>query len=426
MPTFTQIKEVTFQVVAVFFAIAITYVFVSDDGINKPVVVLSPELKAGNSSLCIPAKSYDFRAIKLLFCTRDVQVMYSTSGSDLDAGDFDKYAVDPVKMKVLSSEASSTSSFYKAVDSFARIWHFTDGKYTKKNGTEERSYQTKTVHMSPFVSVCFQSCTECYPVTSTLVFNSFFTVVFVACLGLALVLRILAHRCWRILSTSVMSVALPCIIIFLIASRKASATWAGIWALGGWGILVQYGKPYVWNFVHSPVGQAVLVIYIAAIIAANYFLPTPRYDQKSAVAWLGRIVCAAVVLVISPLVLIPSHELQHGIPESCQVTPNIILALSILLLCIVFDSFSLGAVLPDDPQPNDVYGPHPHNNQNRTSAVSFQQPHPANHRPDRAQSPQPQSRDSFLSPQPTSHQPFSDPQVFKMYELYKQNPENWT
>jgi hypothetical protein len=43
-------------------------------------------------------------------------------------------------------------------------------------------------------------------VTSTLVFNPFFASVFLICLLVSLVLRILAHRCWRILCTSIISV----------------------------------------------------------------------------------------------------------------------------------------------------------------------------------------------------------------------------
>jgi hypothetical protein len=406
MPNFSQIKESTFHVVAIFFAIAVAYVCVSDDGLNVSTVVLSPELKTNSSSLCIRAKNYDFRLIKLLFCTRDVEVK-----SEVDRN----MNRDRVRIKI----QNSSTPFFTEVDSFARIWHFTN--------REEGQMHTRTVHMSPFASVCFQPCVgECteFPVTSKLVFNKFFTGVFIACLGVALILRILAHRCWRFLSTSVMSVALPCVIIFLIASRRASATWAGIWALGGGGFIVQYGKPYVWDFIRSPVGQAVLVVYIAAIIAANYFLPTPQYNQKSAVAWLGRIVCAAVVLVVSPLVLIPAHQLQEGVPSSYQVPPNIILALSVLLLCIIFDSFSLG-VQSDEHQLNHGTNPPP---QQATSALSHLNninPNVATNKHHRACSPQPQSRDSFASPEPTSHLPFHDPEVNRLYELYKQRPEEW-
>jgi hypothetical protein len=403
MPNFSQIKESTFQVVALFFAIAIAYVWLSEDGLNVSTDVFSPEFKADNSSLCIRTKSYDFRLSKLLFCTRDVEVKSKLLDRNVNQ--------DRLKIKI----QNSSKPFFDQVDSFARIWHFT-------NRDEEQGH-SKTVHMSPFVSVCFQPCVgECteFPVTSKLVVNKFFTGIFVTSLGVALILRILAHRCWRFLSTSVMSVALPCVIIFFIASRKSSATWAGIWALGGGGFIVQYGKAYVWDFIRLPIGQAVLVVYIAAIIAAHYFLPTPQYNQKSAVAWLGRIVCAAVVLVVSPLVLIPAHQLQEGVPSSYQVTPNIILALSILLLCIVFDSFSLG-VHPDEHQANHGSVPPL---QQPASALS----HPAGNinKHDRARSPQPQQRDSFASPEPTSHLPFHDPEVNRMYELYKRRPAEWT
>jgi hypothetical protein len=290
-------------------------------------------MKEGNKSLCIHAKNYDFRSIKLLFCTRDVQVKANSNDADASSPDIKLRAVDPVKLKVsdpANPSKSSYVSFYEAVDSFARVWHFTDEKTAES--------QSKTLHMSPFVSVCFQPCTtECFTVTSTLVFNRWFIFIFAACLGIALVLCILAHRCWRLLSTSVVTVALPCIVIFLIAKNRAGSTLAGITAFGGWGLMYQYGKPYVVEFVKSPHGQAVLVVYIALIVAANYFLPVPRYDQKSAVAWLGRIVCAAVVLVVSPLGQIPVHHLQDGVPSSHLVTPNVSMEL-IVIVTISFES----------------------------------------------------------------------------------------
>jgi hypothetical protein len=137
----------------------------------------------------------------------------------------------------------------------------------------------------------------------------------------------------------------------------------------------------------------VLVVYIAAIIAANHFLPKPKYSQKSAVAWLGRVVCAAVVLVVSPQSSVPKHELQNGIPESSQIPSGMILALVLLLLCKVFDSFSFGADIPsDEAQLEDGDSPAPA----RSSAIKSDQPHTA--KIDRARSPQPQLRESFASP----------------------------
>jgi hypothetical protein len=298
MPKFAQVKDLIFQLVAIFFAIAIAFVYVSDDGLNKKSIVLSPQLKANSPDLCITAKKYDVSAIKLLFCTRDVQVSYSTPSGDVNPNDFNEHALKPVKINLIVDDDGDgpqyrNKSFFMVVDSPGRLWHLSNLK--------QDNYQSKTVHLSPFVSVCLQPCKDsCSQVTSTLVVSTFFTSVFVACLGAALILRILAHRYWFCLSTAVTGVALPCIVIFFLVSRKASATWAAAWAIGGGGLIWQYGKAYVWEFVKSSYGQAFLVVYLAAIVAANYFLPTPKYSQKSAVAWLGRIISAAVVLVVSP------------------------------------------------------------------------------------------------------------------------------
>lgn len=426
MPSVSQIKDGIFQVVAIFFAIAIAYVCVSDDGLNQKSVVLSPQFKANNTALCIPAKRFNVSAIKLLFCTRDVEVVFSTYAHVIDPKDFENKATDPVKiLKNLDDqdgEGEQKVKFFKAADSFARMWHFTDRTWSvNQNNQTTKMYQSKTVHLSPFISVCFLPCSgPCADVTSTLVFNSFFTCVFFACLFFALILRTVAHRYWMLLSTTVITVALPCIVIFFIANRKASATWAGILAFGGWGFIFHKGKTYVWDFVKTPVGQAVIVVYIAAIIAANHFLPKPRYSQKSAVAWLGRIVCAAIVLVVSPQHSIPNHELQTGIPESSQIPSGVVLALTLLFLCIVFDSFSFGAdVLPDDAEDDGAQPPLA-----RTSAIKSEQPHASKH--DRARSPQLQGRDSFASPPPSSSdQPFRDPQMNKMFKMYLAEPEAW-
>jgi hypothetical protein len=426
MLSVSQLKDGIFQVAAIFFAIAIAFLCVSDDGLNQKTVVLSPQFKANNSALCISAKRYNVSAIKLIFCTRDVEVVYSSNKPEIDPDEFKHKAIDPVKIQQNLNDhdgnGTKTVNFFKAADSFARTWHFTDRTFVVQRNQSKVTHQSKTVHLSPFISACFLPCEQCLDVTSTLVVNPFFTCVFFACLAFALILRILAHRYWMLLSTTVISVALPCILIFLIASRKASATLAGILAFGGWGFIFHQGKSYVWEFVKSSVGQAVLVVYIAAIIAANHFLPKPRYSQKSAVAWLGRIVCAAIVLVVSPQHSIPNLELQSGIPESSQVPPGIILALLLLLLCIMFDSFSFGVdALPDDAQQDGAIAQPA---LARTSAIKSEQPHASKN--DRARSPQPQGRDSsFTSPPPNSDMPFRDPNLNMMFEMYMQQPEEW-
>jgi hypothetical protein len=428
----SQIKEGVFQLVVIFLAIAVAYVCVSDDGLDKKTVVLSHQFEANDPALCISAKSYNISAIKLLFCTRDVEVTFSTTSMDINPQDFEVQALKPVKIKEdlddSEGEGKKVRSFFKAVDSFAGAWHFTDRTFSSNQKPDENqtrmTYRRKTVHLSPFVSVCFQPCeARCFDVTSKLVVNPFFTIVFFACLFFALILRVVAHRYWMLLSTTVITVALPCIVIFFFANKKASGTVAGIMAFGGWGLIVKSSKTYIWEFIKQPIGQAVLVVYIAAIIAANHFLPKPKYSQKSAVAWLGRVVCAAVVLVVSPQSSVPKHELQIGIPESSQIPSGMILALVLLLLCKVFDSFSFGADIPsDEAQLEDGDSPAPA----RSSAIKSDQPHTA--KIDRARSPQPQLRESFASP-PVGGAgdtlPFPDANLNMMFEKYMSNPEEW-
>jgi hypothetical protein len=429
----SQIKEGVFQLVVIFLAIAVAYVCVSDDGLDKKTVVLSHQFEANNSALCISAKSYNISAIKLLFCTRDVEVTYSTTLPDIPNGEFYEEALKPVKIKEDlnndEGEGKKVREFFKAVDCFPSTWcqwHFTDRTFSSNQNLNQTkiTYRSKTVHLSPFVSVCFQPCeTKCFDVTSKLVVNPFFTIVFFACLVFALILRVIAHRYWMLLSTTVISVALPCILIFFLANKKASGTVAGIMAFGGWGVIIKSSKNHIWNFIKQPIGMAVLVIYIAAIIAANHFLPKPQYSQKSAVAWLVRVVCAAVVLVVSPQSSVPKHELQNGIPESSQIPSGMILALVLLLLCKVFDSFSFGADIPSDEAQLEG-GDSPA--AARTSAIKSDQPHTA--KTDRARSPLPHFRESFASPPVAGAGdmlPFPDANLNMMFEKYMSSPEEW-
>jgi hypothetical protein len=204
MPSFAQIKDGIFQIVAIFCALLVAYVCVSNDGLNEPVM-----LKEGkNTSLCVAARGYDLSAIKLLFCTRDVTISYITDiGEHADTTTKFNEAIKAVKIN--RTKDGKVVSFFDEVDSFARSWHFTNRISEAASTTSAGKTVTlsKTVHMSPFASVCLQPCKDsCYPVNAPLVFNKFFASVFATCLGIALLLRVLAHRCWRFLSTSVMSV----------------------------------------------------------------------------------------------------------------------------------------------------------------------------------------------------------------------------
>ena len=204
MPSFAQIKDGIFQIVAIFCALLVAYVCISNDRLNEPVM-----LKEGkNTSLCVAARGYDLSAIKLLFCTRDLTISYITDiGEHADTTAKFNEAVKAVKI----TTDGRNVSFFDVVDSFARSWHFSDrtseAVSTTSAGKTVTTLRSKTVHLSPFASVCLQPCKDsCNPVDAPLVFNKFFASVFATCLGIALLLRILAHRCWRFLSTSVMSV----------------------------------------------------------------------------------------------------------------------------------------------------------------------------------------------------------------------------
>lgn len=210
MPSLTQIKDGVFQLVAIFCALLVAYVCVNDDGLNKPVSLSPcPCASANHSSLCISAKSYNMSAIKLLFCSRDVKFTYSTELAEVDNDAFNT-AWRSVRIKRIGSDGQPAfPAFFDEVDSFARSCHFTDTTFVTVGaaGGKNLTKRTKTVHLSPFASVCLQPCTHnCTPVEASLVFNTFFASVFAVCLAVALILRILAHRCWRFLSTSVMSV----------------------------------------------------------------------------------------------------------------------------------------------------------------------------------------------------------------------------